>query len=303
MRRERPARAVDDVPGRRAGRVAARDADERRDRRRRCGWRTGRRRRRSRCSAADRTCSCRIAACAAWSMRPRGGEIRRARRRARARGRGGDDQRAGPLDDQSRMRRPRGVGRHARHRRRRDLRQRALRRAPDRRSASVEVRLVDPRRRDARCAACGDGVRLRSQPAAADAARCCSRRCSAWRRATRRRCGRRRASRWRFASGRSRSTRRAPGCIFQNPDPGRDRVPEGIPWSAGALVDRAGLKGAGGRRRARVAGARQLHRQRGRRHGARHPDAHRSLPRPTCASSSASSCAKRSSTLATSTDD
>jgi UDP-N-acetylmuramate dehydrogenase len=34
------------------------------------------------------------------------------------------------------------------------------------------------------------------------------------------------------------------GCIFQNPDPGRDRVPEGIPWSAGALVDRAGLKGA-----------------------------------------------------------
>jgi UDP-N-acetylmuramate dehydrogenase len=32
------------------------------------------------------------------------------------------------------------------------------------------------------------------------------------------------------------------GCIFQNPEPGRDRVPEGIPWSAGALVDRAGLK-------------------------------------------------------------
>lgn len=34
------------------------------------------------------------------------------------------------------------------------------------------------------------------------------------------------------------------GCIFQNPDPGIDRVPEGIPPSAGALVDRAGLKGA-----------------------------------------------------------
>jgi UDP-N-acetylmuramate dehydrogenase len=33
------------------------------------------------------------------------------------------------------------------------------------------------------------------------------------------------------------------GCIFQNPDPARDRVPEGIPYSAGALVDRAGLKG------------------------------------------------------------
>jgi UDP-N-acetylmuramate dehydrogenase len=33
------------------------------------------------------------------------------------------------------------------------------------------------------------------------------------------------------------------GCIFQNPDPSRDRVPDGIPPSAGALVDRAGLKG------------------------------------------------------------
>jgi UDP-N-acetylmuramate dehydrogenase len=33
------------------------------------------------------------------------------------------------------------------------------------------------------------------------------------------------------------------GCIFQNPSPGRDAVPDGIPWSAGALVDRAGLKG------------------------------------------------------------
>jgi UDP-N-acetylmuramate dehydrogenase len=40
------------------------------------------------------------------------------------------------------------------------------------------------------------------------------------------------------------------GCIFQNPAPGRDVVPEGIPWSAGALVDRAGLKGV------RVGGAR-----------------------------------------------
>jgi UDP-N-acetylmuramate dehydrogenase len=34
------------------------------------------------------------------------------------------------------------------------------------------------------------------------------------------------------------------GCVFQNPEAGRDHVPEGIPWSAGALVDRAGLKGA-----------------------------------------------------------
>jgi UDP-N-acetylmuramate dehydrogenase len=34
------------------------------------------------------------------------------------------------------------------------------------------------------------------------------------------------------------------GCIFQNPERGHDVVPDGIPWSAGALVDRAGLKGA-----------------------------------------------------------
>jgi UDP-N-acetylmuramate dehydrogenase len=34
------------------------------------------------------------------------------------------------------------------------------------------------------------------------------------------------------------------GCIFQNPERGRDHVPDGIPWSAGALVDRAGMKGA-----------------------------------------------------------
>lgn len=34
------------------------------------------------------------------------------------------------------------------------------------------------------------------------------------------------------------------GCIFMNPDPAQDRIPDGIPPSAGALVDRAGLKGA-----------------------------------------------------------
>lgn len=34
------------------------------------------------------------------------------------------------------------------------------------------------------------------------------------------------------------------GCVFQNPDPARDGVPDGIPPSAGALVDRAGLKDA-----------------------------------------------------------
>jgi UDP-N-acetylmuramate dehydrogenase len=40
------------------------------------------------------------------------------------------------------------------------------------------------------------------------------------------------------------------GCVFQNPDPARDPVPPGIPPSAGALIDRAGLKGH------RVGGAR-----------------------------------------------
>lgn len=34
------------------------------------------------------------------------------------------------------------------------------------------------------------------------------------------------------------------GCIFQNPDPARDALPKDVPASAGALVDRAGLKGA-----------------------------------------------------------
>jgi UDP-N-acetylmuramate dehydrogenase len=34
------------------------------------------------------------------------------------------------------------------------------------------------------------------------------------------------------------------GSVFQNPDPARARLPEGMPASAGALVDAAGLKGA-----------------------------------------------------------
>jgi UDP-N-acetylmuramate dehydrogenase len=33
------------------------------------------------------------------------------------------------------------------------------------------------------------------------------------------------------------------GCMFQNPDPARDPLPAAMPASAGALIDRAGLKG------------------------------------------------------------
>jgi UDP-N-acetylmuramate dehydrogenase len=33
------------------------------------------------------------------------------------------------------------------------------------------------------------------------------------------------------------------GCIFQNPEAERDLLPEGVPCSAGALIDRVGLKG------------------------------------------------------------
>ena len=69
------------------------------------------------------------------------------------------------------------------------------------------------------------------------------------------------------------------GCIFQNPQPGRDVVPDGIPPSAGALVDRAGLKDQRRRRRPRLADPRQLHRQRRPRHRRRHRGAGRSLPR------------------------
>ena len=52
------------------------------------------------------------------------------------------------------------------------------------------------------------------------------------------------------------------GCIFQNPDPARDAVPDGIPMSAGALVDRAGLKNAAEGRGSRLADPRQFHRER-----------------------------------------
>ena len=52
-----------------------------------------------------------------------------------------------------------------------------------------------------------------------------------------------RGRRWRTASGRSRWRCQAPAACSRIPTRARDRVPSGIPASAGALVDRAGLKG------------------------------------------------------------
>ena len=65
------------------------------------------------------------------------------------------------------------------------------------------------------------------------------------------------------------------GCIFPESGSARDPVPDGHSCSAGALVDRAGLKDSQ-RRRARLADARQLHRQRRRRERG-HPRADRTL--------------------------
>ena len=126
VRSERAARAAHDVSRRRSGGVADRNAEQRRDRD----------------GAVDRTRRRRAGDDARRRIERAGGRRRRAwpgdpaarrrrasdRRRTRSSGRGGDDQRPRPLDDQSRPRRARGLGRHAGNRRRRDLRQRALRR-------------------------------------------------------------------------------------------------------------------------------------------------------------------------------
>ena len=171
-------------------------------------------------------------------------------RRARPRRRGGDDQRPRALDDQARRRRPRGVGRHARNGRRRDFRQRALRRPADRRAGRHRVRLASRDGVVSEVARRRHGVRIRSQPAAGRPARCCCRRTSPCRRATRPRCARWRGDRWRSANARSRSTRRARAACSRIRSPDATPCRTAFPWSAGALVDRAGLKGA------RVGGAR-----------------------------------------------
>ena len=204
--------------------------------------------------------------------------MQRDRRGSHPRRRGGDDQRPGALDDPPRPRRPRGLGRHAGHGRRRDLRQRALRRPADRRSGHRGAARV-ARRRDramSPAAAMAFGYdRSRLQDTRRGAAVGGLPRVAP---AIRRRCARRRAQSLAFRKRTQPLDTPSAGCIFQNPEPGRDAVPDGIPWSAGALVDRAGLKGAADRRRPRLADARQLHRQRRHGDGRGHPRADRALP-------------------------
>ena len=94
------------------------------------------------------------------------------------------------------------------------------------------------------------GFALRHEPAAADARDRRLGRVRGDARASRRRCARSRARRSRYRKRTQPLALPSAGCVFQNPDPARDRVPAGIPPSAGALVDRAGLKGR------RIGGAR-----------------------------------------------
>ena len=136
-------------------------------------------------------------------------------------------QRPGAMDDQPRLRRTRSVGRHAGHGRRRDLRQRAFRRPVDRRARERRPCGL-ARRGDHGGPGRGDGVRLRSQPPAADrrGAAVGDFRVGPGEPAALRRP---RARRWRSASGRSRSTRPAPAACFRIPIPagtraGRDAV-------------------------------------------------------------------------------
>ena len=231
-------------------------------------------------------------------IRLRGGEVARVGDRSRPRRRRRHDQRPGALDDQPRLRRPRSVGRHAGHGRRRDLRQRALRRA----------RLIGDLVESVRAGDAGRHVVAGRRPTAMEFGYDYSRL-----QRTRRgravgglsRVGRGEPAALRAVARESLAFRKrtqplespSAGCIFQNPDPARDRVPDGIPPSAGALVDRAGLKGARDGRRARVADARATSSSTtGGATAARHPRADRALPATPCARPlRRRSCAKRSS--------
>ena len=211
-RAARAARGVHDVPRRRPGRLAGRNARQRRNRR-------GARHREgagvpvtmlgggSNVLIAD-------AGIRGLVIRPRGGEIERideTRVRADAavtinglvrwtimHGGGG----------------PRSLGGHPWHGRRRGLRQRAFRRTADRRSDRPRCGSSDAtgdqptsRRRRWRSATIAAACRTRRGAAVGDVSRVAGRSGA--------RCARRRGSRWRFASGRSRSTRRAPAASFR----------------------------------------------------------------------------------------
>ena len=176
-------------------------------------------------------------------IRPRGGEVSRVDDDAHPRGCRGDDQRACPMDDQSRLRRSRSLGGHAGNGWRRHPRQRAFRRAPHRRSGHRGACRLPRRRRRAMC-------RERTWPSRYDRSRL-------------QQSGEVllsavfRVSDGEPASAASDSARiagvskadaaarqpRAPAASFRTPNRAATRCPTGIPWSAGALVDRAGLKG------------------------------------------------------------
>jgi hypothetical protein len=177
----------------------------------------------SRSWAADRTCSWPTPACRASSC----GDAHRhqpAGTRCGARGGGRDDQRPCPLDHRPRARRPRSVGRHAGHGRRRHYGNAHWQRhnIGDRRASGARDERGESRRRKS----AGEALafRLRHAAVPVDAARSS--------------CGQ-----FRVTPGEPSALREAPGvarvsqatqplalpsagCVFQNPDPIRDRVPE-----------------------------------------------------------------------------
>ena len=107
----------------------------------------------------------------------------------------------------------------------------------------TEVRLVAPDGTRTDVAGSADGVRIRSQPLAGVRGSAVVGGLSASA-GSRRRCVRLRGvAGVPQADAAARNAER--GLRVSESERGRDAVPDGIPWSAGALVDRAGLKGAG----------------------------------------------------------
>ena len=160
--------------------------------------------------------------------------------------------------DRAGLRRTGGVGRHAGDRRWGSLRQRALGRPLHRqsswsRSAGLVATASSPSRDG------GDGLRLRPQPVAEHwRDRCVGNICV--RPANPPRCGTKRGASLAYRKRTQPLGRRAPAASSRIPHPDC-AMPDGIPRSAGALVDRAGLKGPpkGGARVSPT--ARQLHRE------------------------------------------